>query len=89
MSAVLLQADHQSEVRYRHHGRHLAKHAHHVPGASRPIRDIFQRPYVHQRSVHRHLHAGVHHEAAGSTLVLLQGSVERVRLRSGSFVYIR
>ena len=89
MSAVLLQVDDQSEVRHRNHGRHLAEHAHHVAGASRAIGDVLQRPDVHQRSVHRHIHIRVYHEIVGSALVLLQGSVECVRLRSCSFVYTR
>ena len=81
VSAGVLQADHQPEVRHRHHDRHRPEHDHDGSGALRSGRAVHREPQVRQPRLHQHLHHGVHLQAARPASLLLQAAVERLRLR--------
>jgi len=89
MSAVLLRAGDESEVRHRHNAGDSAEHGDDVDRALRRAAAADRRSAIHQHRLHRHLHPRMRHQAHRPALVLLPPAVERLRLHRRHYLHSR
>jgi len=80
MSAVLLRAGDESEIRHRNNAGNSAEHGDDVDRALRRASAADRRASLHQHGLHRSLYARVRYQTRRTALVLLPSAVERVRL---------